>query len=93
MGTQLSVFGVRIWGIPQGFIVTRWQAEFPQARAQLQRWMEGGEIVHEETVMEGFESIPVAFAGLFRGANTGKMLVRTGPSTATTAATATASRL
>lgn len=52
--------------------------------------MEGGEIVHEETVMEGFESIPVAFAGLFRGANTGKMLVRTGPSTATTAATATA---
>ena len=36
-------------------------------------------IVHvnvEETVTEGFESIPTAFATLFEGGNTGKMLVR-----------------
>ena len=30
----------------------------------------------EETVTEGFESIPTAFATLFEGGNTGKMLVR-----------------
>ena len=30
----------------------------------------------EETVINGFESIPAAFASLFEGGNTGKMLVR-----------------
>jgi NADPH-dependent curcumin reductase CurA len=29
-------------------------------------------------VMEGLEAAPQAFMGLFRGANTGKMLVRLG---------------
>jgi len=32
--------------------------------------------VHEETIMEGFDQIPTAFAALFVGGNTGKMLVR-----------------
>jgi NADPH-dependent curcumin reductase CurA len=30
-------------------------------------------------VLDGIENIPTAFAGLFRGENTGKMLVRVGP--------------
>ena len=33
-------------------------------------------LVHEETVFDGFEAIPAAFAALFDGGNTGKMLVR-----------------
>jgi NADPH-dependent curcumin reductase CurA len=30
-------------------------------------------------MLEGIENVPAAFAGLFRGDNTGKMLVRVGP--------------
>ncbi len=35
-----------------------------------------GFICAEETVIDGFESIPTAFASLFVGGNTGKILVR-----------------
>jgi NADPH-dependent curcumin reductase CurA len=38
-----------------------------------------GELECRETVVEGIENVPTAFAGLFRGDNTGKMLVRVGP--------------
>jgi NADPH-dependent curcumin reductase CurA len=38
-----------------------------------------GKIAYRETVLDGIESCPIAFAGLFRGDNTGKMLVRVGP--------------
>ena len=35
-------------------------------------------MLYRETVLEGIENVPAAFAGLFRGDNTGKMLVRVG---------------
>jgi NADPH-dependent curcumin reductase CurA len=38
-------------------------------------WLQSGKIVHEETIMDGFDQIPAAFAALFVGGNTGKMLV------------------
>jgi NADPH-dependent curcumin reductase CurA len=38
-----------------------------------------GKIECRETMVEGIENVPAAFAGLFRGDNTGKMLVRVGP--------------
>merc|ERR1712232_1456070 len=60
----------------QGFIVSRWEREFPDARAQLAAWVKEGKLVHHETVVEGFHTIPHAFQGLFTGENTGKMLVR-----------------
>ena len=40
------------------------------------RWTEAGELIPVETIAEGLESMPGAFAGVFRGANCGKMLVR-----------------
>ena len=60
----------------QGFIVSRWADEFDEARAQLAAWLAEGKLAHEETIMPGFESIPTAFAALFEGGNTGKMLVQ-----------------
>ena len=38
-----------------------------------------GKIECRETMLEGIENVPAAFAGLFHGQNTGKMLVRVGP--------------
>ena len=37
-----------------------------------------GEIAYRETIVDGLEQLPSAFAGLFRGDNIGKMLVRVG---------------
>jgi NADPH-dependent curcumin reductase CurA len=41
-------------------------------------WIAGGQVRSRDTVMDGLEAMPDAFIGLFKGANTGKMLVRLG---------------
>jgi NADPH-dependent curcumin reductase CurA len=35
-------------------------------------------MAYRESIVEGLEQLPSAFAGLFRGDNVGKMLVRVG---------------
>ena len=50
------------------------------------RWVEGitamadliaeGKVKTKETVVEGFANTPDAFVGLFKGDNTGKMMVK-----------------
>jgi len=60
----------------QGFLVTDYAKKFAQARAQLIEWIKQGKIVHRDTIVEGFESLPKAFLKLFDGSNTGKLLVR-----------------
>ena len=37
--------------------------------------MAAGKLRHRETIVEGFESAPQAFKGLFSGQNVGKMVV------------------
>jgi NADPH-dependent curcumin reductase CurA len=63
----------------QGFIVTDHVSLFPQFMAEVGPWVADGSIAYRETVLEGIERVPDAFAGLFRGDNVGKMLVRVGP--------------
>jgi NADPH-dependent curcumin reductase CurA len=63
----------------QGFIVTDHTDRFGEFVRQVGPWVAEGRLAYRETVLEGIESIPTAFAGLFRGDNTGKMLVRVGP--------------
>lgn len=41
--------------------------------------MRDGRVSYRETIVDGIENAPAAFAGLFRGENIGKMLVRVGP--------------
>lgn len=60
----------------QGFIVTQFQHLQPQFLADMTGWMAEGRLKWQETIVEGIESAPAAFIGLFTGANTGKMLVR-----------------
>jgi len=47
----------------------------PSALAQLGHWLQTGRVVALETVVNGIENAPMAFTGLFRGANLGKMIV------------------
>lgn len=60
----------------EGFIFLDHVETFPAAFADLSRWRAAGKIRVEETVSVGLETAPAALAGLFRGANLGKQLVR-----------------
>ena len=60
----------------QGFIVSNYQEHFPEGVKQLSQWLNDGKLVKEETVVEGFDSIPQAFIDLFEGKNKGKMVVK-----------------
>ncbi len=60
----------------QGFIVGQFKNEFPQAIMQLSKWIKEGKLKTAETIIDGFESLPDAFLGLFLGKNVGKMIVR-----------------
>ena len=60
----------------KGFIVTDYAARFGEAIQQLARWIAEGKVTYPETISEGFENIPEAFVGLFRGENLGKQIVK-----------------
>jgi NADPH-dependent curcumin reductase CurA len=63
----------------QGFIVFDHNERFPDFLREVGPWVAEGKLECRETMVEGIENVPGAFAGLFRGDNTGKMLVRVGP--------------
>jgi hypothetical protein len=63
----------------QGFIVIDHGDRYPPFFAEVGPWVRDGKIAYRETIVDGFEQLPSAFAGLFRGDNIGKMLVRVGP--------------
>ena len=67
VGKQLSL---------KGFIVSTHVDMQPQFLQDMASWIQSGKMKFEETVMEGIESAPEAFLGLFQGRNTGKMLVK-----------------
>jgi NADPH-dependent curcumin reductase CurA len=60
----------------QGFIVTDHIDRYRDFLAEVGPWVASGQLQYRETILDGLESTPAAFAGLFRGANVGKMLVR-----------------
>ncbi len=62
----------------QGFIVADHSDRFPAFLAEVAPWVAAGELQYRETVVDGIENVAAAFAGLFHGDNTGKMLVRVG---------------
>jgi len=63
----------------QGFIVVDHGDRYPAFFAEVGPWVRDGKIACRETIVDCFEQLPAAFAGLFRGDNVGKMLVRVGP--------------
>jgi len=63
----------------RGFIVSDFLDMVPAFFTDMGRWLAEGKIKWQETVLEGIDKAPQAFLGLFKGDNTGKMLVRLGP--------------
>jgi NADPH:quinone reductase len=60
----------------QGFLVFDYAARYASALEQLAQWVRCGQIKYHEDIIEGFENMPRALIGLFRGENIGKRLVK-----------------
>ena len=58
------------------FLVGEWEAERPQATAQLAQWVNEGKLKYRESVVDGIQNAPRAFIGLLRGENFGKQLIK-----------------
>ncbi|MDH6236401.1 NADP-dependent oxidoreductase [Cryobacterium sp. CG_9.6] len=61
----------------KGFIVGNYLQHFPAFSTDMAGWLASGEVVFDETVVDGVDHAVDAFLGLMRGENTGKMVVRT----------------
>ena len=59
----------------QGFLLAQWAGELPQAREELSALVAEGKLVHQETVLNGFDKVVDGLIGLFNGKNTGKMII------------------
>ena len=60
----------------RGFIVFDFQPRMGEFYRDMGQWLASGAVKSRETVVEGLDSMPDAFLGLFKGENTGKMLIR-----------------
>jgi NADPH-dependent curcumin reductase CurA len=62
----------------KGFTVGNYLQHFSAFSSDMAGWLASGEVVFDETVVDGIDHAVDAFLGLMRGENTGKMVVRTG---------------
>ena len=60
----------------QGFIVFDWRDRWDEAVARLADWVRAGRLSYQEDILDGIEACPDALAGLYRGDNFGKRLIR-----------------
>jgi NADPH-dependent curcumin reductase CurA len=60
----------------EGFIVLDHFGRAREIVPQLAEWMAEGKLKAQETIVEGFEQLPVAINMLFDGGNTGKLVVK-----------------
>jgi len=61
----------------EGFIVLDYAPRFPEAITEMRKWIAGGRLKQQVTVIDGFRELPRALIKLFEGYNTGKMMVKT----------------
>ncbi|WP_205678534.1 NADP-dependent oxidoreductase [Brevundimonas vesicularis] len=60
----------------QGFVVFDHIAEYEPAIARLSGWVREGRLAYRENILDGIEACPDALAGLYRGENDGKRVIR-----------------
>lgn len=59
----------------QGFSVSNYQNRFGEGYQRISRWIREGKLKYRETIIKGFDQLPHALIGLFKGENMGKMIV------------------
>lgn len=60
----------------EGFIVNRWMERFNESFEQNKNWLREGKLKYKETVTQGFDNMFKAFAGMLKGENIGKAIVK-----------------
>jgi len=63
----------------QGILIFDFASRFPAGLALLTEWVRAGRIRYREDILEGIEEAPGSIAGLYRGENLGKRLIRIAP--------------
>ena len=59
-----------------GFVVFDFASRYKEAAAEMAGWMREGRLVSREDVVPGFETFPDTLLKLFRGENTGKLVLQ-----------------
>ena len=60
----------------KGFLVFKYADRYEEGYRQLAEWLKEGKLKSAETIIEGFQNIPKAFLGLFKGENIGKQIIK-----------------
>lgn len=76
LGPRVQTTLIKKSALMQGFTVGNFSNRFHEGATQLGKWLQEGKLKYQETIHEGFENIPNAFLDLFKGNNTGKLLVK-----------------
>jgi hypothetical protein len=76
MGPRLQPILLTRSVLMQGFIVSNYQSEFTEGIQHLSQWVKDGKLKFIETIIPGFDKLPSALIGIFKGENTGKMIVK-----------------
>lgn len=76
VGPRLQPYLLTRSVLMKGFIVSNYSDRFPEGIQQLMKWVVEKKLKYSETIVNGFNMLPFALSGLFKGENTGKMIVK-----------------
>jgi NADPH-dependent curcumin reductase CurA len=62
----------------KGMLVFDYVDRYPQARAEMAGWMAAGKLKSREDIVEGLETFPETLLKLFKGENSGKLMLKVG---------------
>jgi len=59
----------------QGFLISDHAGEAPTFRAEMQAWLDSGQVQYAEHRVQGLEAAPEAFLALLKGDHIGKVVI------------------
>ena len=60
----------------QGFLIFDYVQRYYEALRELESWVRSGQICYREDILDGIDQAPGSIAGLYRGENLRKRLIR-----------------
>jgi len=60
----------------QGMVVMDYVPRYPEAMKDMAGWMQSGELMSKEDIVEGLETFPDTLMKLFTGGNFGKLVLK-----------------
>jgi NADPH-dependent curcumin reductase CurA len=60
----------------EGFVVFDYASRYAEAAQEIAGWIESGQLITREHIVDGLETFPESLLMLYRGENTGKLMLR-----------------